>query len=133
MGRKGSKTEVEARISTVHRLLCAGATRAQILRYGSDTWGLCDRQVEDYIAKARQTMIEAHKEAREDALALELARRNELLQAAWQQGKLFTALQIADSRARLLGLFNSDRSTSTTTTGIELRLVTPENIKTLES
>lgn len=130
MGSKATKAELLDRVSAVHRLLCAGVPRAKILQYGSKNWGnISDRQVDDYIRMARAWIAEAHQQAREDALALAIAQRNELLQLALQKGKLFTALQIIDSRDKLLGLFDRDPQTTTQVTGIEFVLIGPDDVQ----
>jgi len=53
MAKKSTNIEIDERINTVYKLLLEGNSRTQILQYGADTWDLKDRQVEEYIKRAR--------------------------------------------------------------------------------
>lgn len=130
---KATIAEIDRRVTEVYKLLCRGANRAQVVRHCSDKWGIGSRQAENYMARARKQMRELLAESREDLLSIEIAFRNDLLLEASQKGKLFTALQIADSRARLLGLFEPSSEQQSKTSGIELRLVMPESQGNAES
>ncbi len=51
---KSTRIQIEERVTTVYGLLVRGASREEILRYGSDTWGITTRQTEDYLARATE-------------------------------------------------------------------------------
>ncbi len=127
MVEKGTIGEVDRRVTEVYKLLCRGANRAQVVRHCADKWGIGSRQAETYMQRAREQMRELLAESREDLLAKAIAFRNDLLLEASQKGKLFTALQIADSREKLLGLFEQTSEQQSQTEGIELKLVVPES------
>ena len=103
---KASSHEQDLRLSKVYEQLVQGMPTRAILRYASEKWGVSTRTGEYLIAKARQQLLLTLEAERNESLALELATRNELLRLALEAGKLQTALAIADSRAKLRGLFD---------------------------
>ena len=53
MAKKSTNIEIDERINTVYKLLLEGNSRTQILQYGSETWQISERQIEEYIKRAR--------------------------------------------------------------------------------
>lgn len=106
MARKSDKAEIERRISQVYRLLLSGYSTSSIEDYSRQQWGITRSCVATYIKRAREQMRKFTDTQREQALAEELELRRELIRRALESGKLAVALQIADSRARLRGLFD---------------------------
>jgi len=47
MAAKATNVEIDGRINAVYKLLLEGNSRTQILQYGSETWNISDRQVEE--------------------------------------------------------------------------------------
>lgn len=56
--QKGSKAEIEQRVTLVSEMICEGYTKAQIVRNCSQFYGVGKRQIEDYIAAARELIAE---------------------------------------------------------------------------
>lgn len=77
---KSTVIEVEARVSTVLSLLVAGCTRREIIRYAAEktTWGVCERQIENYIAAANRAFEELSKTSRAREIGRALARLDDL-------------------------------------------------------
>ena len=106
MATKATKNEIEQRVSQVYKLLIVGTSRPAILQYASKSWGkISDRAVDTYISKARKAMLCELLEDRRLALAEEIELRRMIIQEALTDKKYQVALQSADSRAKLLGLF----------------------------
>jgi len=103
---KASNHEQDLRVSEVYEQIVQGMPTRAILQFCAGKWGIRTRAGEYLIAKARQELIKNASVDREFALALELELRTELLRLALESGKLQIALNIADSRARLQGLFD---------------------------
>jgi hypothetical protein len=53
MTARATDIEIDGRINAIYKLLLEGNSRTQILQYGSETWKISERQVEEYIKRAR--------------------------------------------------------------------------------
>jgi len=51
-----TKAEHQRRVNEVVRLLCEGQCRASIVQFASETWGVVERTVDDYIREATATL-----------------------------------------------------------------------------
>lgn len=111
---KTTKAERATRINEIYKLLIVGTPRPAILQYASENWGeISDRSVDSYIADVRKLMVKELQDNRQIALAEEIELRRHIINQALTDKKYQTALQAADSRAKLLGLFESlDRAVS---------------------
>ena len=56
MGRS-TKVEKNFRVDTVYKLLSEGNSRGQILQFAANQWNVSDRQVDTYIAEARDKLL----------------------------------------------------------------------------
>lgn len=106
MAKKATKNEIDQRVSQVYKLLIVGTSRRDILQHASKSWGeISDRSVDTYIGKARKAMLKELVDDRRLALAQEIEFRRVIIQEALADKKYQFALNAADSRAKLLGLF----------------------------
>jgi hypothetical protein len=105
MAKKSDNAEIENRINQVYSLILACQPYAKIVRYASEKWGITSRQTDTLIQRARNRMKEISAIHREEAYAEELELRREIIRKALDDKKYQTALQAADSRAKLRGLF----------------------------
>lgn len=105
MGKKSDQAEIENRINQIYSLLLACQPYAKIIRYASEKWGISSRQTDTLIQRARKRMMEITALQREEAFAEEMELRREIIRKALDDKKYQTALQAADSRAKLRGLF----------------------------
>ena len=80
-----------------------GFSRAQILQETAD-WGLKTRQVDEYIAKARELLEEDCNIARPAYLAELLQRLRTYEQAAAKRGQYQVAVNAATTQAKLTGM-----------------------------
>ena len=100
--KKSTNIEIDERINTVYKLLLEGNSRTQILQYGADTWDLKDRQVEEYIKRARDYQrLDAELE-RPEWLHESLSALKDIQRKATTRQQYSTALKAIEMQARLL-------------------------------
>ncbi len=88
------------------RLIVAGDRRAVILRHAADSWGVCERQCESYMALARAELQRAGKEQAPLALATAHHRLETIYREAMARNHYRTALAAAVELAKLHGCYN---------------------------
>ena len=103
MAGKVTKAESTLRTQEVYGYLSKGFSRAQILQEVS-VWGLSDRMVDNYIAKARELLEEDCDITRQAYLAELLQRLRTYEQAAAKRGQYQVAVNSATQQAKLIGL-----------------------------
>ena len=102
MAKKSTNIEIDERINTVYKLLLEGNSRTQILQYGADTWDLKERQVEEYIKRARDYQrLDAELE-RPEWLHESLSALKNIQRKATTRQQYSTALKAIEMQARLL-------------------------------
>jgi len=102
MAKKSTNTEIDDRVNTIYDLLLRAYSRTQIIRFCSDTWGVGDRQAENYMARARQLMqLDAELE-RPQWLAAAIARLQEYERRASDKNQISIALKALEDQAKLL-------------------------------
>ena len=103
MTKKVTKAESILRTQEVYGYLSKGFSRAQILQEVS-AWGLSDRMVDNYIAKARELLEEDCNISRQAYLAELLQRLRSYEQSAAKRGQYQVAVNSATQQAKLIGL-----------------------------
>jgi hypothetical protein len=106
---KSSKAEIEQRVNEVYDLLINRITYQAILGYGAQKWGVKERQMNVYIARARERLKELNKESEEERLASAIASYNSLYARQVAEKDYKGARQTMDSLIRLQGLAGKDR------------------------
>ena len=106
---KSSKAEIEQRVNEVYDLLITRITYQAILGYGAQKWGVKERQMNVYIARARERIKELNKESEEERLATAIASYNSLYARQVAEKDYKGARQTMDSLIRLQGLAGKDR------------------------
>ena len=102
MAKKSTNIEIDERINTVYKLLLEGNSRTQILQYGADTGDLKDRQMEEYIKRARDYQrLDAELE-RPEWLHESLSALKDIQRKATTRQQYSTALKAIEMQARLL-------------------------------
>ena len=102
MAKKSTNIEIDERINTVYKLLLEGNSRTQILQYGADTLDLKDRQMEEYIKRARDYQrLDAELE-RPEWLHESLSALKDIQRKATTRQQYSTALKAIEMQARLL-------------------------------
>jgi hypothetical protein len=108
---KGSKAEIERRVDEVYDLLISRVTYRAILGYGAQKWGVKERQMNVYIARARERIRAYTAESAEERLAAAIASYNSLCAHQMADKDFSGARQTLDSLNRLQGLFGRDKKT----------------------
>jgi hypothetical protein len=102
MAKKGTNVEVDGRVNAVYDLLLQAYSRTQILQYCSAEWDISERQVENYIARARKLQqLDAELE-RPEWLAAAIARLQDYEREARKRGNLGIAIKALENQAKLL-------------------------------
>jgi len=102
---RATQAEAEQRTSEVYRLLVKGASRPDILQYAISKWGLSIPMVDKYIKAATDKLKVKAVTIREAELGKALERREDLYRQALTTQQISVALQVDESRCKLLGLF----------------------------
>jgi hypothetical protein len=104
-GRKSTNAEVEERVTTVYRMLIAAASRHEILRHGSVTWEVTERQVEEYIARATKRLSALAAFVRDEEFGKVRARFEDLYRKNLKAHDLKEAHSVLTDEAKLLDLY----------------------------
>ena len=92
------------RIDIVYGMLCDGKACTEIIRQGTELWGISERQIENYIAKARVLLEDDCRMTREAFMAEALAGYRSLREQAERRGQLMCAKQCIDSMVDLTAI-----------------------------
>ena len=118
---KSTDAEVNGRVSTIHKLLVAGASRASIVQYGSKTWSITDRQVDEYISRAKADLVAQADKDKDNNLAMALARMNDIYQQCYTAKNYKGAIAAQVEISKLLGLYAPTKQELTGGNGEPLR------------
>ena len=102
MGKKSTNTEVEERVNTVYQLLLESHSRFEIVQYGAENWGVQARQVDKYLARARQLIAADSEIKREEWLASAVSRLVQYEKRAGRNDNLMVAMKALETQAKLL-------------------------------
>ncbi len=106
MAQKSDNAEMEKRVNKVYSLILQCHSSEKIIAFANQNWQINRAQAKNYIRRARNQMKEVCAIEREEAYAEEMELRREIIRKALDDKKYQTALQAADSRAKLRGLFD---------------------------
>ena len=106
MAQKSDNAEIDKRVNKVYSFILQCHSTEKIVEYARQIWGVNRAQTARYIQRARTQMKEVCAIEREEAYAEEMELRREIIRKAMEDKKYQTALQAADSRAKLRGLFD---------------------------
>jgi hypothetical protein len=102
MAKKGTNVEVDGRVNAVYNLLLQAYSRTQILQYCSAEWDISERQVENYIARARKLQQEVADQNRDEWFVAALSRVQDCEREARKRGNIGVAIKAVETQARLL-------------------------------
>jgi hypothetical protein len=102
VARKSTKDEIQNRVNEVYGLLLRAWNHNQIVQYGSEKWGVSDRQVRDYLAEARKLLALDAEIERPQWLEAALARLQDYERIARENGQVGLAMSAVEKQARLL-------------------------------
>lgn len=93
------------RVATIGKMLLNGTSLTEMCRYAARRWGVGDREVDRYVAKAREAIKAQTAAELEDWRALHIKRREELFEKCVKAGQHVPALMMLQDEAKLLGLY----------------------------
>jgi hypothetical protein len=117
---KSSKAEVLKRVEEVFKLRLGGAEFQDIVQYASapeQSWGVSERQLWNYIARADQLVKERFDARADHLLARHCLQRRPLYAHAVGAGDFGTALRVLQDEAKLEGLYPPVKVAPTTPDG----------------
>jgi len=104
VANKVTNAESYLRTQEVYSLLSTGHSRTQIIHIFTEKWRVSERQVDNYIRKARDLLLADADMARPAWLAEALQRLRTYENAAYQKGQIQTALNSVAAQAKLIGM-----------------------------
>ncbi len=96
--RRATKAVTLKRVSVIIEMISNATTRANILRFISENWGLTERQGENLIAKANEVITEEIWEKNKTIIESSAKILEGMLQRCIEEGKYKTALDILKER-----------------------------------
>lgn len=105
---KADQVEIARRVEMVRILLISGVPSSRIAQNRAEEWGVNERQLWKYIARARKEIEALSQEEKEYTKAEHLAFRRLLRQRSLDSKDLRMALDAAKDEAKLLGLYAPD-------------------------
>jgi hypothetical protein len=128
--RKSEAAEVARRVEEVLRIRLDGAQYHDVLHYSAEKgWGLKERQIREYIARADDLLVERQEKKRKRVIARRLSMREALFARAVNAADYRTALAILSDMDKLQGHYTSDRDIKEV---LRLAAVQEERIRELE-
>lgn len=105
MAEKSTDAEIELRIATIYEMVVKGASRKYIVRYGSETWKISSRQIDDYLKRVYEEIKETYgKEYKENLMSKQLAQLDDLYVKNYTIEDFRECRNLIESKSRLLGL-----------------------------
>ena len=101
---KSTQSEVEIRISHVIRMLVEGYSKADIVRYAAENWGVKERQTEEYIKRASGIIKGNNSEERELLISMQMQRFTMLFNVAFKKEDINAARLCLSDINKMYGL-----------------------------
>lgn len=111
MAEKSTDAEVELRIATVYEMVVKGASRKYIVRYGSETWKISSRQIDDYLKRVYQEIKETFgQDYKESIISKQLAQLDDLYIKNYTIEDFRECRNLIETKSKLLGLNEPDKT-----------------------
>lgn len=104
MKTKSTKSKVRERVAEIVPMLIEARRRVEIVRYGSEKWGVSERQVENYIHKANVYLKERAERDMELSYSKAVHRYEMLYAESLKKKDLKTCVMINEKLSHLQGL-----------------------------
>jgi hypothetical protein len=118
-----TKAELHKRIREVSKLLCIGKTRADILQFSADRWGLKERQSDEYIAEATKQLQEIGNVDLETEKGKALERAMLVFQQSLKANQYRNALSANEQIIKLHGLYAPEKQEHSGTLDVRKRII----------
>lgn len=104
---RSTVAESEIRVQRLARIIANGGKKSDCVRFAAETWGIKERQVETYLARARQLIKDDWKDLQRDQMIADLLSQFSTLQMeARRTGNLNVALGCIHGAAKLAQLIS---------------------------
>ena len=110
MSKRSNKVELQSRVNDVCERLLSGQKRSDIVHFATEAWGISERQVDDYLAKARDAIANSNVVHRDFEIARALVRMNQIFNKAESAEDYKTAILAQQEINKLLALYMPTRS-----------------------
>ena len=101
---RSTKLEAEHRVNACYKLLAQGQSRTQIVVFCAEKFGIGERQTENYIARAREKLLEDCEMERPAWIAEALQRLRVIEQKAMDKNQPASAINAITLQAKLIGI-----------------------------
>lgn len=101
---KSTSSEIETRIEIVMKMTLQGFRKSDIVRYSAQNWKIKNRQIDNYIIKAKNEIQSIAATRKEEMTYLAVARFEDLYQKAYKNQDWGLCKCIQESINKLLGL-----------------------------
>lgn len=128
MAKKSTKAEHNKRVKAVSNLLLRGASRADIVHYSAENWGIKERQAHQYIIDANKGFAETAAFSVDDQVGIAIDRLSRLYLYHLDAKDFRDALSVQKELNKLLGLYAPEkRDVTTNGKDIAFTLVYPDS------
>lgn len=102
--KKSTKGKIAERVAEIIPMILEAKRRTDIIRFGSEKWGITERQVENYITKANNFLKERAEKDMDLNYSKAVHRYEELYRKSLEKKDLKTCVTINEKLAHLQGL-----------------------------
>jgi hypothetical protein len=110
MAEKSTNAEIELRIATIYEMVVKGCSRKMIVRYGSETWNITSRQIDDYLKLVYLEIKETYgQDYKEKLIEKQLAQLDDLYVKNYTIEDFRECRNLIETKSKLLGLNEPDK------------------------
>lgn len=111
MAEKSTNAEIELRIATIYEMVVKGCSRKMIVRYGSETWNITSRQIDDYLKLVYLEIKETYgQDYKEKLIEKQLAQLDDLYVKNYTIEDFRECRNLIESKSKLLGLNSAEKT-----------------------
>ena len=110
MAEKSTNAEIELRIATIYEMVVKGCSRKMIVRYGSETWNISSRQIDDYLKIVYEEIKSTYgQDYKEKLIEKQLAQLDDLYVKNYTIEDFRECRNLIETKSKLLGLNEPDK------------------------
>ena len=104
MGKRATRAVVQARTNQCYRWIAECKTRGTIQQLAADQWGVTERVIDEYIAKARKQILKDWEIDRKEYVSSLCMKLEHVAQASMDSKQHSNAIGAFGLQARILGI-----------------------------
>ncbi len=101
---RSTAEQMRQRIEAVAGMLRRAWSRSRIIQFGAENWGVCERQIDEYMERSRAAIQERADKNRDRYLAETIEYAREAVEVARDQGSVSCMLAAQQWLAKLIGM-----------------------------